>query len=888
MPLEIDQVAFIKSAAFLRREFVSAENSRGNFESDSERLQEIRSRTIYLFDTDLIHLYCEPWNETAVRYGQIFPRAPSAEPSAREEWRHWVGEILGRYVLTKVRPSNLPVYQLHSHYQETKQNFEQNARHFALNAELRPVTSDIRQKQRLRGAAALFLYNANAPAVTGKSLLSDLILMLEQLSPVGLPTNQNEQRIQSWERFVRLNTETGGVFTAGHAGDHLRRLFPQNPELGNCFDVLREGENRTLTRDEQDIESKIISVMMGRINSVPNESNPQSDEKDAKAIASLYLINARLKELSQRSPWNDHPWRAVLITGAKRLTEACYEFDGETGKDGKPLPRLSAIDGIDPTLAGEFSQRAVRHLNAYVTEALLAPEERDTFIGWLDGLLGEAADKTKFQEKKLTQIVRSERSGGLSPKDPSFLKNQITENDFDRWEKTAKGAVSRDRIERLGLDRLAAEALRDKILKKYQSNNLAKFIEDVREQFKRTRDRAFVELSESGVLAVVQGAHFGERNPPDLSLDDMPYTNEIFKRLASKQPYPQEAFKKDLESIREDCFPGPDQEDPDGDDRQLIYLKFLVMGAAFGAANKWGVALAQAQHAISVIERSRRPGDKIAVRKRPDGTDMTMMSGREAYFLAASASRISAASPRDFERSRGFLEDAKTALKIEQEKNLQGRTTRIRFMCEALAIELGAYYFARWSAERGREQRPDLKFCDKEAQEVFSKLRIIMEGIENEVRLGAPFSSESANFRRVMGRISVSNLCVNIIQTCVIRAYRQSEGRTEAVPLPVSLQDLHQAVKLLNDLLFPAPGAKYEAIRESSLIAAYLRMGHLILGTPTDPRLRRIRSNDPSAHVAHYDKWRFERLEEFDSRISNMPFDEVQEMCFGPRVRSNK
>jgi hypothetical protein len=229
----------------------------------------------------------------------------------------------------------------------------------------------------------------------------------------------------------------------------------------------------------------------------------------------------------------------------------------------------------------------------------------------------------------------------------------------------------------------------------------------------------------------------------------------FFKRLSGIEAYLASDFRNDLEKIREDCH-APDLEDPkdDGDDRQRNHLKFLVIGAAFAAANKWGVALSQGERAVAIIDRANRSKLPIKVKIDEDGRPQTHMSGREAFFLCASAQRISAARDWEFERARDFLKKADEALTLDRDLRFAKRTTRVRFWSEQLAISLGQYYNSRWLAEKSEDSNDEDRFCDAYATGVFIDTSTLLSGIEAEARLGAPFWDPRANFRS-LGRITI-------------------------------------------------------------------------------------------------------------------------------------
>jgi hypothetical protein len=846
---------FFRSAAFLRREFLGLLRLGKDALAESQVIAQRREKTIFVFDTDVIATACEPWSEKAGRYGAIFPSPSDRQTTEPPEWQKRTGSLIASYALERVRAQSLPIYQLGPHFDETQEIFEKNARYFAGLARARMPLTEAVDRERLRRAAALFRHNVHEEG-RGAQLLPSLTSMLQALTPLNLPSTLNEQRLQAWERFVKLNSRTGGIYPAVRASGHLRNLGKH--DVADLLEIFDE-DNGALTSQERDLFIRVSDVMERRIEHFVSDSRGRANNRrDAEAIARLYLANARLSAPEVQTRIG--PWRVVFVTGSKAVTEACYA-DPKPGAER--TVELSRVPGTDQAITREFSQKFVRHIWAYTTEALLDPGREVRFKGWLDGLLGAEAEATDFSETHLTSIVRD----GIADGTPRA--ENIIDDDLEYWEKAVQAAVTRDQFSQLGLDYEEARKLQQRIIANFKFQSFESLEKEVDEQFHRAKDRSFVELSETGAIAIVKSSEFGERNPPDLAFGTLEHTNHIFKRLSDVNGYTAEAFHNDLEKIRKDCHE-PDLENPedDGDDRQRNHLKFLVIGAAFAAANKWGVALSQGERAVAIIERAKRSRLPIKVRIDAAGHPQTHMSGRESYFLCASAQRISAAREWEFDRARDFLKKADEALTLDRDLRFAKRTTRVRFWGEQLAISLGQYYFARWRAESSKDAIDDSRFCDTIASKVFIDLSTLMSSIELEGRLGAPFCDSRANFRG-LGRITIANMAVNIVQSCVIRAYRRMRDRSENAPFAPTAADLRQALQLISAMIDPPKGSDWKPIRETALIDAYRSVGYLLLGEnePSVSR-RRVRAASQLKYVASYDPWRFEQLEMFRNEIS--------------------
>ncbi|SDT87872.1 hypothetical protein, partial [Stappia sp. ES.058] len=351
-----------------------------------------------------------------------FPGSKNQNPETRKR----TGAIIASYVLEHVRTGRLPIYQLEPHFKETQNIFEENAKYFANLERARPRITEAVDRERVRRAAALLNHQLKAGG-HGAGLLASLLQMLNALKPFNFPENKSAERLEAWDRFVKLNTRTGGIYPASRASRHLCQIGED--EIATVLDVFDETDG-SLSDEEKGFVSRIATVMKTRIEYFSSEKQKESGNisRDAEAIARLYLVNARLAAAAKGRP--DTAWRAVFVTGSKAVTEACYE---DPVASREKLPTLTRIHGIEPAIAEGFSGKFVRHVWAYTTEALLETDGQAKFLGWLDGLLGAEAHPTHFTEQRLTEIVRrshgrpsDKRSGneeGGTPKSPGTISS---------------------------------------------------------------------------------------------------------------------------------------------------------------------------------------------------------------------------------------------------------------------------------------------------------------------------------------------------------------------------------------------------------------------------------------------------------------------------------
>lgn len=891
MPSELNLMTqFIRSAAFLRREFLG----RNLFDEEGD---DQRDRTIYLFDTDVISTFCQPWEmgpseeeRHTFGYGEIFPYAgerDSAPPSAdeiksRNEVSAHIAAILAEHVFGKERPEKIPAYQFDEHFSETKTIYEQNARHFADLAASDKKTPTQNREEKMRRAAAFI--SATRPSTEHKTkLLPEIEYIFEQMHPLNYPTDRKSRQIEEWDRFLRLNAQTGGIYPASLAGEHFK-----DKDESNVRWALAALKHDSLTDDEKNIFSHLEGEMYRRLCQFGSSGDRRTDH-DAQAIAHLYLINARMVEKATG-------WRAVFVTGARSFVEACYGT----------FPQWSSIN---LEVADRFSQKFVRHLWAYTTEALLEPDldGRRRFINWLDGLLASESGATYFDEAYLTQLGRDEKkrkevarrifgiaSGKLG------VKNVKVSEIYNDWHKLTGNAVAKHRIESLGLSGGEAIRLQNRIVARITQGAVSNdsqawknLTEDISEEYHRSKDRTFLDFSTIGKNAVFRANGIGQRNPPDLAFESLTNSNRIFNRLCDAREYSPQEYSADFEKIADDCPAG------DEDNRQLSHLQFLVLGATFAGADKWGVALSQGKRALSIIERSRRMPRYWPIKVKtssPDEPD-SYMSGREAHFLCASAARMIARNMQDFVKAEEHLINAEKALIEDKEKGTAKKATFVRFKCERLALALSRYYLQRKQQDgvidgtaEVHDANRENTFCDDMIPPIYAAVKDMLEEISKEISKGKAgnkieFSKPGVDLKR-FGRVTLMHISTNIVQVCVIRAFRRHNKRVDHMDFPLTQDDLRQALRLMAHFSKPPENNTEHQLRETPLVRLYRDAGARILSDKTFPyeskpeALGDLYDKQKEKNVASYDEWRFKKLRELSNILNIMESDQRQHLVF--------
>lgn len=844
---------FVHNAAFLRREFLGR-----NLATANDRK---RANTIYFYDTDVVVAYCEPWikgpdlSAGGHGYGAIFP--PSADDDVRNirdeetERAIYTSSILSEYVFTRLRSAPHPAYQFSCHFDETTNIYERNAQRLARTRNERTGQKQESRDERLRRAAALL--GARSTNETATQLMPELIHILQLMSPLSFPLNKNDPRhiTRSWERFINLNTITGGIFNAKYAAAHFQS---HGSALVDALKLLETGPEY----EEQVIFDVLKRHFVKRLSDHAPPDRVASRDRDAEAITTLYLLNARLRK-------SNTDWRAIFITGARGLAEAGYGH----------LPEVS---GINRDVATNFSQQFIRHLWAYTTEALLEPDSSTPhkFINWLDGLLATVASSTDYSETNLTDLI-------LHPGKYPF-SSQTLPTILAYWNSLSDRAIATHKLEALGVNGAQALYLQHRILSRVGHERSASWdalLGTIHEEYHRSKDRTFLDFSNVGKDAIFYADGIGQRNPPDLEFRSLKQTNKIFQRLCDNETYSYSAFQSDYKNVELDCH----DSSVDGDDRQLSHLRFLVLGAVFAGANKWGVALSQGRRAIAIVERSLDTNSVIPV-KQDDSK--TYMSGREAYFLCAVATRVISTDRHDLDVARSLLKKSELALRKDKERELSaGNISFVRFECEYLEIALAEYYLER--------KRRDLlisnnRFADELIDSIYSSCSTLLKKIDEDIDGGISgiINCFQTSPRLKIGRVTAAHISINIIQVCVIRTFRRLNNRQDSADFIITADIIRMALRTIDFLLNPTPAAGFNAIRPTPILILYRDAAARLLGenheinyASDDDALDALFSQfDDHYVVSSYDDWRFSKLKELGITLNNKNETERRSLLF--------
>jgi len=879
MPHEDIDLKILRNAAFLRREFAGREITKSKDGDAKDR----RRKTIYIYDTDVIVTFCEPWRTGASGsrsfggYGEIV--SPPSEDKASRERAMDIAAILAEHSLFKMRSRSIPIFLFDGHHQETNNVYQLIADRLTRKNISPNLDFAQEQARRLTQLAALIGWRADAIKASQGQLSPLVKALLQTLSAVDRYPRTDKEDEAALRNLVELRSRAGNIYPTSSAAALLKDTVPSEVvEALRIFETSSE-ENTSLT----DVEQEDLHVIRRNF----SRWLRAEQTADHEAIARLYLVNARLK---------DTQWRVVLVTGTTSLVNACHAN----------FPEIDGLDiGRSSDLLKSFAPRFVRHIWAGTTEALLEPstdengaDQEEQFVNWLDGFLADCSDPDRFGTENLDKFVEGPSN---------FLIGEVKRRvgrAVEEWQGLTDHALHAYRFREIGLGGDAALKLQSKIVHRVAVGRdtfppvpFSALVNEFEEEYARERDLSYTKLSEIGIEVILSSRGVGLRNPPDLAFETMEHTDKIFKKLCIKHGYHDPdtrlaEFEADYEKIWRDAREKYETDDP----RLECYLCFLALGAAFASGNLWGVALSQGERSLAIIARSKTRRDPIPVKLREDGIN-SFISGREAHFLCATAQRMAARTETEFVRAKRHLDDAEVCLELDWRNESALSTTKLRFKGETLALKLSLYYEAR---KRSELKGGPIDFCDLEAAEVFDATKELLDYLRFVESCGVGFEGsgrfhfgavlqkqrpsiihkisgtgdETVKLWPTFGRVTLLHISTNLIQAAVIRSFRARHNHGEAKEFPLSFENLRFAVELMSyftgktdtKLLNHYAPADH-LLRASPLVHLYRETGALLIAQMAAPEMTTptnvtglFKKSEVGLKVADYDNWRFPAL----------------------------
>lgn len=841
---------FSKSAAFLEREF-----SARNRSIVKEKFSPKPKKRIFAFDTNVLARLAagSTRKSRGNDYGidEILPfyfgdKLSEEEKAEANRLSQEAGTAIVSYVLDMAigvdsqTSERLPVFQFPGHLKETEGHFRKIKKEVGVNKSGYRDAQN-RDSFNLIGMAA----SISAFQTEGEGDFSDVEIVSQLVEEIANPKFSGKakasQAIAQWDAFLDLNLRSGGVFPLNMAYQFSDGLS----QFKGTFQFL-EGGN--ITSDEKSILIRVSDFWEAeliRTRRAQTQESRANAKVDALALAQLYHVNTKLL---------DSDYDVIFVTHDKKLVETVYEAE------------LSKVAGVNEEVAKRFARKFVRHVWAYTSDAIVEPDRRDEFINWLASLFSDISGTGITSDKNLTAFARGQKTLHIS-------KSKV-EKSIDDWRQITTNGISQFTLRKFENDREKYDRLMSSFLGKIEEvrnprnqkfSSWRALIDELEELNDQYKDRAFLNFSNIGVESIIDAAKFGQRNPPDLDFESLSNTKNILLKLRTDLSYPTDGaleFYKDYQKIKDDCY----DSSQDQDDRQESHLKFLVLGAAFASANKWTLALSQAERAIWIVERSR---DRLLFRKdiptKPAalGEPKSNISGREAYFLASVSQRITARSDLEIEQARSYLKRAREALKEDKRKDTAKKSNFFKFEAESLAIALSQYYLHRY--------RDENDFCDRFVRRLRVEAQSVLDSLPQYDANGIGFGLES-DFSKELKKVTLINVCVNLIQVAAINQFRVLHDRSNLNPHSLDLITLQTATNIIEGILHNVNSGKLR-IHETFLIKVYYDLGQRLIalenGTKlSDADLDQLYKDYQANLVSVYDCWRYRKLKELAQMIS--------------------
>jgi hypothetical protein len=563
----------------------------------------------------------------------------------------------------------------------------------------------------------------------------------------------------------------------------------------------------------QEIESRWVKLL--------REHRPSKAEaatqKDATALAHVEFANM-LADAQEREGAIRQPIRVLHLTGSDAIFAAAERYN----------PKFA-----NPT-EESFAALYLRHPKGFLVERnLFIPDEseltqggirdrRSVFRQLLDMVLASNVEIPGFRSADLDLTgdanisahrrlshVREVRSRLIAAKrlkadDPSIQailqveRHQITAGQRkmnlademnSRWKELTKGIVSEyarmqldvasDSSRRRAslIDEISASA--DRLQADDERHYTDRLEQITRSIIKESWENYFKILTTPGYLLTAasdDAAEFKTRGTATLIFVGKPDSNKVIESAM------QQAVVADrLRGRRFDYFPQAIEDIKQAD--QSDYGFYILLAQLFAIEQRWRRVVDLADRAIDVAVVAQRD-------------DRSAPMGREAYFLRAIATRMTARNRESLAEALIFTDKAKLALSDDIDfANVSKSVTNVRFDAEVVAIEVSAVLFERFSTEI----IPSADLWIESARGTLNKAVTLYEAIAadlNEARLKGEqrdLTQEQLRDRekacRFAGRRVLINIFILAWHLCE-RGVSRSEVRTAIPDFDAKAQEL--------------------------------------------------------------------------------------------------
>ena len=786
--------------------YISLEEETRQFLNSSEE-----SFVLYAVDTDIVMCYTSPWNlaqggkagprtagQNERAYGEIFPPDEEGFQSASG-----LTFALAHYILFE-HNNSWPVFQLPSHSEETTTVFS------AIAARSRLQTVKARQNLSLLETWAEVAESEITETVSQSTKETGFLQGLDKLNQSkSLQHGDLDQILKQLELFI-VNRDKSPTAEMDRYLSLLLEgtLVPSNEassistgEPDEVTEILNQ-LSQAGTLSEWVIEIGQRDKWIEQLNEVHGISETKRKSKriskrrsdailvDANALARLETLNSRLRELNGR---------LIFITGADRILEAAERYDPK------------------------FRKKYIRHFHSFVPH-LLARAEGTSFsdtenTGGTSDFLGFRA--LSYSEdrspQKITSSIRT-----LLASDPNAF-GDIEEEWVGVRDKmilasmTASDTVG-DELTNIFLKEISI--LKKRATKHETGDEIRKSLREFATKLRRDligeRITLAAEFAATGIEFLLALGVSKERNPPDVHFDSYENANELFNTLKENDSLKdlQPSLRDRLEALRADTR----AKEPGVND--LGYLQFLVFSGVFATAGRWSIAAELAGYAVDIAET------------KPKTKRNSHISGREAYYVQASAVRLSVRHFEDYSTVRELLDKARAALEEDKAGRPNLKIDRYRFDAEYIAVLVGELH-----------HRSMVGFGHSDdAEKGFGEALVLLEKVR----------------KTPNNHVVELQLCVNILQFVSILLQNQiaSPARDEFVA------NVEGCLKFLEEFFEDKVNT---SIRQTNLIEAYMLFAKCYLKAigllPSNRRIRDLETFFSSVRGSTiYDRDRYNKL----------------------------
>ena len=638
--------------SFLR----SATDSKNNF-------------VLYAVDTDIVKCYTSPWalgvstktktirQSNVVSYGEIFPPDIGDFEAASS-----LTFALANYIFFELC-KDWPVFQLPTHSRETTNVFSAVATDARLHTtEVRTNLSlletwaeDVAQSVSqvlLESGSINNFTNSFIPASEKESFDSNqLQVILNQLEKYVVGRGQSF--VAEMDRYLSLLIK-GVLISTDDAQnildfktDNVNHVLSQLSPINDVRELIFELDSCDKWTD---ILTKLQLNSSGSVETPSQITSRRRHRKiltDARALARLETLNRHLESINGR---------LILITGSGLILDAADRY------------------------SKSFKNKYIRHFHSFIPNLFTLAEGIHSNV---DNGNTATPDLLGFRAISYSEDNASKKISHSIKYILDSAPNAFHDIEMDwvsiRNKLISTSITSSDNIrsELTNLIRVEVAHVKNQLYQSKSITDLQKtlnnFANMIRRELPMERLLLASEFATTGIGFLLGHGISKERNPPDVRFDSYKQASDLFAILRANEHLKnlQSTLRDSLEALNNDTV------SKKLGVNDLGYLQFLVFAGVFATIGRWSVAAEFASYATDISET------------KPETKPGSHISGREAYFVQAISTRLSARLLEDYSFARQLLDKAKSALKEDLVDRPDLDVDGYRFAVEGVAINVG-------------------------------------------------------------------------------------------------------------------------------------------------------------------------------------------------------